>query len=86
MVFGGLIVAQISRFLGTVFPGPGCVWSKLTVNFRAPLLVGRTAALKLHRSYGNDDLGIWELALAVSEGDTLVADGSVQVARRTERD
>ncbi len=82
VVYGGLIVARISGFLGAVFPGAGCVWSKLAINFRAPLIVGRDAVLKVERTYGNDDLRIWELAMKVLDGETVIATGSVQVSLR----
>lgn len=79
VVYGGLIVAKISGFIGSTFPGDGCVWSKLTVNFRAPLYVGVEAHLSIVCTHANEDLGVWELAVKLNSPDKLLATASVQV-------
>lgn len=84
VVFGGAIVAKISGFLGSTFPGNGCVWSKLSITFRAPLYVGQQAKLDVARTHSNDDLAIWELSINVVAGQNLIAVGTVQVMRPKE--
>ena len=83
LVYGGLIVAKISGFLGSVFPGSGCVWSRLEIQFRQPLQVGQNATLRAATTHSSDDLGVWELSLKVFADDRTIAIGSVQVMRRT---
>ncbi|MGA7711093.1 MAG: MaoC/PaaZ C-terminal domain-containing protein [Rhizomicrobium sp.] len=85
VVFGALIVAKVSGFLGATFPGRGCVWSKLAIDFRAPLYVNQEAVLNLTRSHSNDELGIWELSFTIVFGNAVIATGSVQVMRPRER-
>lgn len=85
VVFGGAIVAKISGFLGSTFPGAGCVWSKLSIAFRAPLYIGQQAVLEVARIHSNDDVGIWELSIKVAVEKTLIASGTVQVMRQKER-
>jgi 3-hydroxybutyryl-CoA dehydratase len=81
VVFGGLLVTKLSGFLGTIFPGEGCVWSKLAIDFRAPLYVDEVAILAVDCYYSNEDLGIWELSLRVNVDTKVVAVGSAQVLR-----
>ena len=45
VVYGGLLVAKISRMIGMVVPGLHAVWTGLDIQFRNPLLVGETATL-----------------------------------------
>lgn len=85
VVFGAIIVAKISGFLGSVFPGSGCIWSKLAIDFRAPLYVGQEAVLEVEQSYGNEDLRIWDLMIRVVVDREVIADGSVRVLRRAEK-
>ena len=47
VVYGGLIVAQVSRMLGMVIPGRFGLWTGLNVQFRKPLYVGEGALLIL---------------------------------------
>lgn len=85
VVFGAIIVAKISGFLGSVFPGNGCIWSKLAIDFRAPLYIGQEAVLEVEQSYGNEDLCIWDLVIRVVVDREVIAEGSVRVLRRTEK-
>ncbi len=85
VVFGGAIVAKISGFLGSTFPGAGCVWSKLSIAFRAPLYIGQHGMLEIARIHSNDDVGMWELSIKVVSEKSLIASGTVQVTRRKGR-
>jgi 3-hydroxybutyryl-CoA dehydratase len=83
VIYGGILIAKISGFLGTVFPGRGCIWTKLKVDFKSPLYVDETAILRFTCTYGNPELGIWELGFEIaSDTAAIIAKGSVQVSRR----
>ena len=85
IVFGGLIVAKISGFLGTIFPGAGCVWTQLAIDFRKPLYLNQTAHLVVEETYGNTDLQIWDLSILIYvDPASPLARGSVRVSRRSE--
>lgn len=45
IVFGGLLIAKISRLLGSVLPGHGCIWAGTNVSFVSPLYIGEEAVL-----------------------------------------
>lgn len=83
VVYGGILIAKISGFLGTFFPGRGCIWTKLKIDFRAPLFVDDPAILRMTSTYGNPELKMWELDfLITSSSETVVATGSVQASRK----
>jgi 3-hydroxybutyryl-CoA dehydratase len=85
VVYGGLIVARISGFLGTRLPGYGCVWRSLSLNFKGPLYVGEHARLSMAVLHENDALGHMELGLTVSAGSRRIADGKCSVSLSRER-
>jgi 3-hydroxybutyryl-CoA dehydratase len=84
VVYGGLIVAQVSRLLGTVLPGPGCVWHALRLRFRNPLYVGDRARLSGTVTYASDALGVVKLAVRVESAGRVIADGDVSAQLKNE--
>lgn len=75
VVYGGLIVAAISRLLGNELPGPGCVWHSLKLDFRAPLYVDQAAEVQATVTHFAEALGLWRLSLAVVVADRRIAKG-----------
>jgi 3-hydroxybutyryl-CoA dehydratase len=78
VVYGGLIVAQVSRLLGTLIPGPGCVWRSLTFKFRNPLYVGVRARLRASVVYSNETFRLVRLKLRVEAANVLIAEGEAE--------
>ncbi|ODM45104.1 (R)-hydratase [Cereibacter johrii] len=75
IVYGGLLIAEVSRLLGTALPGPGCVWQSLTMKFRRPLLVGERAQLEAEVKHETPHLGIRLIRLTISSGGRRIAEG-----------
>ncbi len=75
IVYGGLVIGQVSRLLGTQMPGPGCVWQSINLRFRQPLYVGQTAQVAATVRHEARDLGVFVLAIRVSGPAGTVADG-----------
>ena len=80
VVYGGLLVAMISRLLGTRIPGPGCIWQRLEVDFRAPLYTDQDALLTGTVTYCNAELGLARVGLVVTVDDRVIAKGQAQAA------
>jgi 3-hydroxybutyryl-CoA dehydratase len=80
IVYGGLLIAVISRLLGTQVPGPGCLWHTLSLRFLKPLYVKQSALLKATVTYCNMDLQVLRLSISILRGADLIADGSVQAS------
>ncbi|HLT75817.1 MAG TPA: MaoC/PaaZ C-terminal domain-containing protein [Ferrovibrio sp.] len=84
VVYGALIVAQISQLLGTRLPGPGCVWRSLSLRFRGPLYVGQHARLAATIVHANEDIGTVDLKLRVDAGGRCIADGETAALLKAE--
>lgn len=84
VVYGALIIAQVSRLLGTRLPGPGCVWRSLSLRFRGPLYIGQTARLAATIIHANEDIGTVDLKLRVDVGRRCIADGEAAALLKTE--
>lgn len=85
VVYGGLIVAQVSQMLGTRLPGPGCVWRSLSLRFRAPLYVGQAARLAATIVHANEEIGVVDLKLRVDVEKRCIADGEAAALLMPER-
>lgn len=85
VVYGGLLVAQVSRLLGTEMPGPGCVWRSLSLRFRSPLYVNEPARLSGTVTHQNEELGVMTLRLRVEADGRTVADGEAAAMLMRER-
>ena len=85
VVYGGLIVARLSRLLGTELPGPGCVWRSIKLRFRAPLYVGEPAVLTASLVHSNEELGLFELKVRVESDGRCIAEGEASALLITER-
>ena len=78
VVYGGLLIGQISKLLGTEFPGPGCLWQSLDIQFKSPLYIGEQAQMRAKVIYINSDLKIMRLSIEIWRGENVIALGSVQ--------
>lgn len=81
VVYGGLIVAGISRVLGMELPGTGWMWHSLDIDFKRPLYVGQPARFIATIDYLNEELGVMQIAFTLAVHDTIVARGKVQSGR-----
>jgi 3-hydroxybutyryl-CoA dehydratase len=85
VVYGGLLVAQISRFLGTRLPGPGCVERSIALRYRAPLYVGEPARLIVEVVHANEGLGLVDMKLRIESGSRRIAEGEAAAMLARER-
>jgi 3-hydroxybutyryl-CoA dehydratase len=85
IVYGGLVLAQVSRMLGTLLPGPGCVWHSVAMRFRHPLFVGRQARMDATVKHEAVDLGVFVIGIVVTCEDLSIAEGEAKamLPRRT---
>ncbi len=85
VVYGGLLVAAVSRLLGTRLPGPGCVWHRLSIDFRAPLYLGEPAELSATVRYCNAELALMQADFCITVADREIARGTAQAGCPGER-
>ena len=79
VVFGGLLVAKISRMIGMELPGAGGVWSGLKLDFRSPLYVDEQASLTAEITARSDSTKMIMLSLRIETDDRTIATGSAEV-------
>ena len=79
VVYGALIVSHISRLIGMHLPGQNSIWTKLTIDFRLPLIVGEEAVLKGILHVKSDSVRMLTLRLTLTASDRILADGSAEV-------
>ncbi|UCZ77288.1 hypothetical protein LHK94_10090 [Dickeya zeae] len=79
VVYGGLIIAHISRLIGMNLPGRDSLWSSIDVKFRNPLYVNQTAMLEAVISAISSATGLIELKISLRSGNKLIAKGKAEV-------
>ena len=75
VVFGGLILAQVSRLLGMHLPGQFGVWTGIKLDFRAPLYIGEEATVEGRIEHLSAATRSLTLRLLVQAGERKVATG-----------
>jgi acyl dehydratase len=81
VVYGGLIIAAISKLVGMKLPGPGWIWQSLSIQFKKPLYLGKAAEISAKVSYCNSALGVYRLKFDVNCDRELIAQGDAQVGQ-----
>jgi len=79
VVFGGLLIAKVSRLIGMELPGRDGLWSSLQMEFAASLLVGEPAQLKALVSHISEATRSVTLQLTVMSGSKAIARGKALV-------
>lgn len=82
VVYGGLLVAQVSRMIGMHLPGRDGVWSQVQLDFRRPLYVGQPAELVAVVDHRSEAARSIRLRLEIRAAGQRVAKGSASVALR----
>jgi len=78
VVYAGLILTVLSRFLGTRLPGHGCVWHSLAIKFRKPLYINESAEMVGTVTYVSAAQHVLRLKLEVLRETVCLAEGEVQ--------
>jgi 3-hydroxybutyryl-CoA dehydratase len=79
VVYGGLLVAQVSQLIGMRLPGRGAVWINMDITFRNPLLVGNIADLTAQIDDLSDATRLIEVRFQIRTKKLRIATGSAKV-------
>jgi acyl dehydratase len=80
LVYGGLLVAQVSRLVGKELPIEHCFETRLEINFCEPLYVGEVAKFCASVATISDSVGIVLLKFIINSSDNRkIARGKVEV-------
>jgi len=83
VVYGGLLIAQVSRMIGMHLPGRDAIWNGLRIDFRGPLYVGETARLEAEITHHSEAVRALELRFRLSreaETSEILAQGRASVS------
>ncbi|WP_375784456.1 MaoC/PaaZ C-terminal domain-containing protein [Bradyrhizobium sp. Pha-3] len=76
VVYGAMIVAQISRIIGMRLPGSAGIWSSLKIDFREPLYVGEAAHIFAEVTHYSEAARSLSLKIKVASGERTIATAS----------
>ena len=79
VVYGGLLVAQVSRLIGAELPVKHCVWTRLQIEFREPLYVDQLAEMAASITSIAEAVSALTLKFRIVTGTRLVSRGSTDV-------
>lgn len=79
VVYGGLLVAQVSRLIGEELEVAHCVWNSLRIDFRYPLYVGQKAGLDAEVAALSEAVNIAKLKFTIATEARTIAAGSADV-------
>ncbi len=80
VVYGGLLIAQVSRMIGMHLPGRDAIWTRLEIDFRAPLYVGEVARIEAEVSHCSEAVRALELSIRIVRGSQVLAQGEASVS------
>ena len=86
VVYGGLLVAQISKMLGMLLPGETGMWVGLNLNFRNPLYVDVPATLTAQVKHFSEATGVVTLKLKIATASKVIATGSAESLLKSDDD
>ncbi len=78
IVYGGLMLAQLSHVLGRKIPGTLGTSGRWHIDYRAPLYVGDKAVIRMEVTYVSKATGIVEGKFVINARGALIATGKVQ--------
>ena len=82
VVYGGLLVAQLSRLIGMHLPGRDALWTGLRIQFLHPLYVGQDARVEAEIRHVSEAVRSVELRFSVEAGGLAIAKGTAEVSVR----
>jgi acyl dehydratase len=82
VVYGGLLVAYVSRAVGMHLPGRDCIIASLDMQFRNPLFIGEEATLTAQVKSKHDAVRLLDIAIKITAASRTIAAGVAQVLMR----
>ena len=77
LVYGGILVAQLSKMIGMYLPGLNGLWSSLSINFSNPLMIGESVELIATITHVSTATLSVKLAFEFASKDSIIANGSI---------
>lgn len=78
IVYGGLMLAQLSHMVGMKLPGGDAVSVRWTIDYRSPLYVDEPATFRMEVANVSASTGLIDLRFTITKGERVVATGKAQ--------
>lgn len=78
IVYGGILLAQLSNLLGNKLPGDLGVSAHWSIDYRSPLYLNEDAEISIEITHVSPGLGLIEGVFSIKAEDRLIASGKVQ--------
>lgn len=78
VVYGGLMIAALSRMVGMILPGPIGVATGWRIDFHAPLYVAEPALLTAEVAQVSESVRLAKLRFTIAAGERLIAKGTAE--------
>lgn len=82
VVYGGILVMQLSRLIGMELPGRDTVWTRLEIQYRQPLYVGEETRVEAEITQLSEAVQAVEMKFKIRTDDRLLASGQLGVLLR----
>lgn len=80
IVYGGILVSQVSRLIGMELPLSHCVWTRVTTDFVEPLYVNEQALMDAEIEAISEAVQALVLKFRILAADRLIARGKAEVS------
>jgi len=80
VVYGGLIVSNLSKLIGMYLPGSGSLWNNLKISFMKPLMVNKKAVINAEIIHVSESTSTVEIKFNIISDDEVISRGSAGVS------
>ncbi len=79
LVYGGILISQISKIIGMHMPGNNSLWNGLSVNFLNPLMVDQKATIDATVVHISKSTSSFKLNIRILYDEIIVLKGSADI-------
>jgi 3-hydroxybutyryl-CoA dehydratase len=80
VVYGGLIISNLSKLIGMYLPGGGSLWNNLKISFMKPLMVNKKAIINAEIIHVSESTSTVEIKFNIISDDEVISRGSAGVS------
>jgi 3-hydroxybutyryl-CoA dehydratase len=79
VVYGGILITQISKIIGMYMPGNNSLWSGLSINFLNPLMINQKASIDATVVHISEATSSFKLNIRILYDEITVLKGSADI-------
>lgn len=79
VVYGGILITQISKIIGMYMPGNNSLWTGLSINFLNPLMINQKATIDATVVHISEATSSFKLNIRILYEEIIVLKGSADI-------